>query len=72
MPRYILLHESRYGMKIYRFSSQRFLAKMQLMGMTVFNELDGDHRDLLRFLSIAVEPGDYIIIVCEPETQGVW
>lgn len=68
MKHYILIHEGRHGLKLYRFSSQKVLTE----GLTVTEDLKDWQRDLLRFLMVAVEFEDHIILRAEPASEGVW
>lgn len=70
--RYIALHEGRKGLRFYRFESRRNLHAMGLIGLTLHSDLDGDRRDLLRFLNVALEPGEYLIVRDAPESLGTW
>ena len=69
---FLLLHEGRYGLVVYRFSTSRDVARLGLLGLAVYADLDGDHRDLIRFLSLTVESGDYIIVKEDVKSVGVW
>lgn len=72
IKKYVLLHESRQGLKLHRFESQRDLSRMRMLGMSFPSDLDGDRRDLLRFLGITLAADDYAVIVVEPDSKGVW
>ncbi len=67
---YLLLHDSRRGQSPHRFESRSDLASM--LGLTVEEDLTEQHRDLLKFLGIVVEFGDYITIYAMPDTEGEW
>lgn len=68
--KYLLLHEGRRGLKAYRFETKRDVSK--LMGLTVHEDLSGDHRDLLVFLGVFIEHDDHIILQPDPAVEGEW
>ena len=65
---YLLLHEGRRGLSIYRFFSTKPIKEQ----LTVYEDVTYEQRDLLRFAEIVMEYDDHIIIRKEPEGLGLW
>jgi hypothetical protein len=72
LSRYLLLHDTRSGLKIYKFQTHKDLGKLKLLGLTVEEDINSDMRSLLIFLGIAVEYQDYVIIMDDVPVAGEW
>lgn len=69
--RYILVHEGRNGLRLFKFATRRDIKIVA--GVTVYEDFNGDHDDLMRFMEIPVEPGDYIMVLPDPKvSEGEW
>ena len=68
LQRYMLLHDSRRGLKMYPFQTAKVLAE----GLTVYEDIEDWQHKLLQFLQVTVEHGDYVILRREPPLCGVW
>jgi hypothetical protein len=70
LKRYILAHEGRRGLTLYRFESKRDMTAFPRF--TVHEDITDEQRSLLLFLSITLEYNDYIILYEDPVSQGEW
>jgi hypothetical protein len=70
LAKYLLLHDSRFGLKVHPFESRSNL--QGLLGLVVPDDLLAGHKDLLKFLGITMEFNDHIVVIVVPASEGEW